>query len=461
MKWYRIAWLCGCCLLMYEPLWAVDGHLDTSFHAPDGYVLWDGGFGYDRARDVALQQDGKIVVTGYMTNGSDNDVIVLRFDPNGTIDTNFGSNGTYIYDSGMGHDVGLAIAVQSDDMILVVGYQSNGVDDDVLVIRLNTDGFPDPNFASNGVFIYHGGSGSDGAFDLQLQEDGSIIIAGYSDSGIDTDLLVMRLTAQGLLDTTFNTDGTTMLDGGNGHDFGSRLAIQPNQSIVVAGSSYNASDNDIMVVRFDANGILDQTFGDNGIVLLDGGDFDRGYGVGIDSHGNILVTGLRTQPDIDYTDYDIPVFRLDPNGVLDASFGYNGMALYDGGSHEECYDLVVQCDDSVLVTGHSGSSDGGVSDWALVVLKYDPNGILDTTFGNQGVYSYDPTENTEWGYGLVLQPDGKIVVTGQAYNGIDDDVILLRLENGPCDGNEPNEPDLPDEADHDYLEDVNKNTAGI
>lgn len=428
---------------MCHPVGAAEGILDTSFHAPDGYVLWDGGTGYDRARDVALQKDGKIIVTGYMTNGSDNDLMVVRFDPNGALDTDFGIDGTYIYDGGMGHDTGMAVTIQSDDSILVAGTHSNGMDGDILVIRLDVDGFPDPNFASNGVFLYDGGYGGDGAADLQLQADGSIVIAGGSHNGTDNDLLVMRLTAEALLDTTFNTDGTVRLDGGMGHDFGTRLAVQPNRSVVVTGSSHNALDYDTIVVRFDAFGILDQTFGNNGIVLLDGGDYDRGYGVGVDSRGNILVTGLRTQPETDDTDYDIPVFRLDPNGVLDMSFGDNGMALYDGGSREECYDLVVQCDDSILIAGHSGNSDGGISDWALVVLKYDPNGILDTTFGAEGVYSYDPTENTEWGYGLALQTDGKIVVTGQAHNGLDDDVIVLRLENGPCDANEPNEPILP------------------
>lgn len=447
MKWYQIAWFLGCCLLVHDQLGAVDGHLDTSFHAPDGYVLWDGGSGYDRGRDVALLQDGKIVVTGYMTNGSNNDLMILRFDPNGILDTDFGTNGVYIYDSGNGDDGAYSIAVQADNKILVAGNSSNGLDGDVIVLRLDTDGNPDPNFALNGIYIYDSGNGHDAASDLLVQSDGKVVICGSISNGTDNDLLVMRLTAEGLLDTTFNTDGIVGFDGGNGHDFGSRLAIQPNDSVVVAGNSYNGLDYDTTVVRFDANGILDQTFGDNGAVLLDGGDYDRGFGVDLDSQGNILVTGLRTQPDIDYTDYDIPVFRLDPNGVLDTSFGNNGMALYDGGDREQCYDLVVQCDDSILITGHSGTSVSGVSDWALVVLKYDPNGILDTTFGDQGIYSYNPTQNTEWGYGLALKPDGGVVVTGQVYNGIDDDVILLRLENSLCDINEPNEPNLPDTDD--------------
>ena len=141
------------------------------------------------------------------------------------------------------------------------------------------------------------------------------------------------------------------------------------------------------------------------------------------------------------------LIRLDPNGVLDASFGNNGIALYDAGNREQCYDLIVQCDDTILITGHSGISNAGVSDWALVVLKYDPNGILDPTFGNQGIYSYNPTENVEWGYGLALQPDGKIIVSGEANNGVDDNVILLRLENSLCQSNDPNESNYTDEGE--------------
>ena len=175
-----------------------------------------------------------------------------------------------------------------------------------------------------------------------------------------------------------------------------------------------------------ADGVLDTSFhAPDGYVLWDGGaGYDRGRDIALQDDGKIVVAGYMT------------------NGVLDASFGYDGMALYDGGNREECYDLAVQCDDSILLAGHSGYSGIGASDWDLVVLKYNSDGTLDTTFASKGVYSYDPTENTEWGYGLTLQTDGKIVVTGQVHNGSDDDVIVLRLENSPCDANEPNEPSL-------------------
>ena len=440
MNCYRMAWFLGWCLLLSDLAGAADGTLDVSFHAPDGYVLWDGGAGYDRGRDVALQQDGKIVVTGYMTNGVDNDLFVLRYDANGVLDSSFGIDGRYIYDGGMGNDLGLAVAIGPDDTILVGGSRFNGVDNDVLVLKLTRDGLPDPNFVSNGVFLYDGGHG-DGAVDLQVSADGSIVIAGSSDDGVEGDLLVIRLTAEGHWDPAFGTDGLVKLDGGRGHDSGLRLAVLSDDGVVVSGVSHNGSDYDIMVVRLDAFGVPDQAFGNEGIVFVDGGDYDRGYGIGVDSQGRVLVTGLMTQAESDETDYDIVVLRLDPNGVLDASFGHEGIALCDGGNREECYALVVQCDDSILVAGHSGDSYMAASDWNLVVLKYDANGFLDTTFGSEGVYAYNPTEGTEWGYGLALQTDGKIVVTGQAHNGSDDDVIVLRLENSPCDANEPGESD--------------------
>jgi uncharacterized delta-60 repeat protein len=436
MSQLKVKFLWGSCFLMSLSVWASEGVLDTTFHSPDGYVLWDGGSGYDRGRGIAIQQDGKILVTGYMTNGKDNDLMVIRYEKDGTLDVGFGTNGAYIYDGGYGNDGGYAIAVQSDNEILVAGDTSNGSDSDVIVLRLDTDGNLDPNFGSDGIYTYDSGNGSDSAVDLLVQSDGRIVVCGSSSNGMDNNILVVRLNANGTPDITFGTNGLTVYDVGNSHDFGSRLTVQNDGKILVTGSSYNGSDHDIIVARFNVNGTLDTTFGTGGIVLYDGGDYDRGYGIDTSSNGDILVTGLQTKPDPNITDYDIPVICFDSNGVLDTSFGNNGIVLFDGGNREECYSLVVQNDDTILVAGHSGNSTAGPSDWNLVVLKYNPNGTLDTTFGSNGVYQYNPTGNTEWGYGLALQTDGKIVVTGQAHNGMDDDVIVLRLTNSADDNNE-------------------------
>ena len=99
MKWYQILYILGCYLLTHNPSVTVDGHIDTSFDEPYDYVLQDDSFGYDHARDFAPQQGRKIIVTGYMTNNSNNDLMALCFDPNGNLYTDFGIHGTSIYTS--------------------------------------------------------------------------------------------------------------------------------------------------------------------------------------------------------------------------------------------------------------------------------------------------------------------------------------------------------------------------
>jgi uncharacterized delta-60 repeat protein len=435
MKLLTVTFLLSGFFLMNMSAWASDGVLDTTFHSPDGYVLWDGGAGYDRGRDIALQSNGKILVTGYMTNGTDDDIMVIRYNRDGSLDTGFGTNGAYIYDGG-GTDGGYAIAVQSHDKILLAGEYSNGLDGDVIVLRLDSDGSPDPSFGSNGIYTYDGGNGYDAIVDLLVQPDGSIVMCGSTSNGTDNDLMVMRLNENGAPDATFGSNGVATCQGGVSHESGLRLTEQDDGKILVTGTSHNGSDYDVLVARFNTNGTLDTSFGTGGIAVYDGGDYDRGYGIGVNSDGKIQVTGVRTKPDQNITDYDIPVICFDSNGVLDTSFGDNGLVLYDGALREQCFDLIVQSDDTILVTGQSGSSIGGTSDWSLVVLKYDPNGTPDTTFGTNGVFQYDPTDNTEWGYGLALQAEGRIVVTGQAHNGTDDDVIVLRLTNSLIDSND-------------------------
>ena len=436
MKHLAITFLFISCFLTNMTAQASDGILDTTFHSPDGYVLWDGGAGYDRGRGIVLQQDGKIVVTGYMTNGMDDDIMVIRYNRDGTLDAGFGTNGSYIYDGGNGTDSGYAIALQSDSKILVAGESSNGSEADVIVLRLDPDGSLDPNFGSNGIYIYDSGNGYDVALDLLVQSDGRIVMCGSRSNGTGNELIVMRLNSNGTPDSTFGTNGAAIYNGRNGNNSGLRLTEQNDGKILVTGSSHNGLDTDIIVVRFDTNGTLDTTFGTGGIAVYDGGDYDRGFGIDTNSKGNILVTGVVTKPDPNVIDYDIPVICFDSNGVLDTSFGNNGIVLFDSAIREQCYDLIVQSDDAILVTGFSSRDINGTSDWGLVVIKFTQNGTLDTTFGTNGVYRFDPTDKTEWGYRMAMQTDERIVVTGQADNGTDDDVIVLRLTNSTSDSND-------------------------
>ena len=414
-------------------LCAAEGALDTSFNSPNGYVLWDGGNGYDRGRDIAVQSDGKLVVTGYHSNGTDDDLFVIRYNSDGSLDTGFGTNGLYAYDGGNGNDCGFAIAIQADGSILAAGDSQNGTDYDMVALRLTTDGVLDNTFGTQGIVNYDSGQGDDQAIDIVIQSDGYSIVAGQVGNGSDAEVAVWRLNGDGALDTSFGTNGIARYDRGSGDDAGLRVALQADGKIVVTGSGHNGSDYDIILMRFDTDGTLDTSFGTNGVRAYDGGDYDRGYGLAIQTDGKILVSGVRSTVPAGGVDYDIPLIRYNSNGSLDTGFGQNGLALFSSDIREQSYDVVIQADGKILVVGHSGDND-----WALVVLRFNTDGGADTDFGTSGVYRYDSV-GTDWGYGIVIDANGRIVVTGQSSNGTDDDVIILRLDNSDDDSDDDDE----------------------
>jgi len=416
-----------CLLSISSMLWAAEGVLDTTFNSPGGYVLWDGGSGDDLGRDIALQSDGKIVVTGYRTNGSDDDLFVIRYNADGSLDTGFGTNGLYNYDGGNGNDRGFAISIQTDGNILAAGTSQNGSNYDMVVLRLTSDGALDTAFGTQGVVVYDSGLGDDQAIDMVIQPDGDRVVAGQVSNGSDAEVAVWRLDDDGILDTSFGTNGIVRYNPGSGYDAGLRVALQADGKIVVTGSGFNSSDYDIILMRFEPDGTLDTSFGSNGIRAYDGGDYDRGYGLALQSDGKILVSGVRSTDSGSGVDYDIPLIRYNTDGSLDTAFGQNGLALFSNDVREQSYDVVVQADGKILVVGHSGDSD-----WALVVLRFNADGSADTGFGTNGAFLYDKV-GTDWGYGIAIDASGRIVVTGQSSNGTDDDVIILRLDDSDDD----------------------------
>ena len=174
---------------------SLSGSLDKSFNFPDGYSLFNSaGNGNDRGVDVAIQADGKIVVLGYSNNGANEDLLLARYNADGTMDRNFGIEGFVLYDRG-GNDRGLGLALQTDGKIVAVGFTYLGSQRDVLVLRYHTNGTLDKDFGTNGSATYSSpGSATDIGFGMALQPDGKLVITGFSHNGSDDDMLVLRLS---------------------------------------------------------------------------------------------------------------------------------------------------------------------------------------------------------------------------------------------------------------------------
>jgi len=228
---------------------AAPGNLDTTFNPPNGFVTYDGGIWRDYGESVAIQPDGKVVVVGESSNGSDKDVLVLRYNADGSLDNSFGTDGVFTYDGGGGNDYAESVAIQSDGKIVVAGWGRRW---DVLLFRYNADGSLDKSFGTNGIVAYEGENGD--CVTMAIQSDGKILAAGFTYNGTDADVGVFRYNADGSLDSSFGTNGVATYDSGSYDEYPWDVAIQSDGNIVVVGEGNNGSNNDVLVLRLIGGG---------------------------------------------------------------------------------------------------------------------------------------------------------------------------------------------------------------
>jgi uncharacterized delta-60 repeat protein len=355
----RITFLIPLLLVMMSGImYAAPGDLDTTFNPPNGVVTYDGGSGDDYCFAMAIQSDGKIVVAGRVHDGTNADLLVLRYNVNGSLDDSFGTNGVVTY-GGKISAYGIAVAIQSDGKIVVAGHAEAR---EVLVLRYNPDGSPDSSFGTNGVATYESGYANYG-WAVAIDSDGKIVVAGAIGTIPDKHVLVLRYNADGALDNSFGANGVVTYDGGGGDDYAEEVAIQSDGKIVVSGDTDNDLDYEVLVLRFNTDGTRDNGFGTNGVVTYDGGSGDdSGLSVAIQSDGKIVVAGYTDNG----LDYDVLVLRFNTDGTRDNGFGTNGVATYDGGSGLDHAEPVAIQSDGRIVVG--GDSDNG-SDRDVLVLR--------------------------------------------------------------------------------------------
>ena len=284
------------------------GTLDTSFGA--GGMSISQGIG--EAFDGALQADGKILAVG----GSNGDFVVARYNPGGSPDATFGTNGVVTTDLGSTQDQAEGVVVQADGKIVVAGFTqsaSNGLD--FAVVRYNTNGTLDTTFGTGGIVTTDFDHLDDQAADVALQSDGKIVVFGtVTVAANTTEFGVTRYNTNGSLDTTFGTGGLVTTDVGP-FAGAQRMVIQPDGKIVAVGG------NGFHLVRYNPNGSLDTSFGTGGIVSR-AGRRSIGEDVVLRSNGDFVVGGTVTNGSSN-TDFQAAQFL--PNGALDLSWGSAGV----------------------------------------------------------------------------------------------------------------------------------------
>jgi uncharacterized delta-60 repeat protein len=407
---------------LQSPAWAADGNLDTSFDT-DGKVTTPIGSGNDYVNSVVVQSDGKIVAAGDSINGITNeaDFAIARYNTDGSLDTTFGTGGKVTTQIGSRDATATDVVLQSDGKIVAAGYSYNGSNYDFAIVRYNTDGSLDSTFDTDGKLTTQIGSGDDKAYSVVLQSDGKIVAAGYARIGSDNDFAIIRYNTNGSLDTTFDTDGIqTTAQGAAANDYVNSVVLQSDGKIVAAGYTFKVTEADFAIVRYNTNGSLDTTFDTDGKLTTPiGSGSEAAYSVVLQSDSKIVAAGFSYNG----SDNDFAIIRYNTDGSLDSTFDTDGKLTTQIGSGDDNADSVVlQSDGKIVVAGSSGN--GSNSDFA--VLRYNSGGSLDTTFGTGGKVTTPIGSGNDYASDVVLQSDGKIIVAGSSRNGSNYDFAVVR-----------------------------------
>lgn len=410
-------------VLIVTASFAQDGSLDLTFDT-DGRVTTSIGTFDDAARSMALQSDGKILVAGHSYGNSDYDFAVVRYNSDGSLDNTFGTGGIVTTPIGSGDDFAKSIAIQSNGKIVVAGYSYNGTIDVMALARYNTDGTLDNTFDGNGTLTTVEGIYAEYAQSVAIQSDGKIVVAGGIDNVGGMDVRVARYNTDGSLDNTFDTDGLVLTAvTANYSDYANAVKIQSDGKIVVAGFSNSGLHADYMLLRYNTNGSLDNTFDSDGIVTnaIWGTTNEYANALAIQDDGKILVTGNTGN-----SYYDFVTLRYNTDGSLDATFDNDGVAIIDWGTLTDIGQataILVQADGDIVV---AGLRDIG-ADLYFAVAKYNSDGSLDNTFDTDGLVTTGFGGSCQ-GMATVIQPDGKILVAGGNYS-TQNTIALARYNN--------------------------------
>jgi uncharacterized delta-60 repeat protein len=405
LNWTFILTLLTLFLFGATTITAAPGDLDPTFGVGGKVIDGSGGGSYD----VAIQPDGKIVAVGLALGGSEvTQIAVARYNIDGSPDTTFGAARRVFIDH---YQIAVDVAIQPDGKLVVA---SRNPDGDVYgeLFRLNSDGSVDTSFGTNGFVL--------GAFLPSVAAtlpDGKLLIS--------LGAYLYRLNANGSFDMTFA--GCT--PGGHAINPYSRTesVIQPDGRIVTAFMGGRTSF--FGVFRCNADGTLDTSFGSGGIVRTPiGGGNDIGdaqaQSIAIQMDGKIVVTG-QSQSNTN-SDWQLTVLRYHPNGALDTGFGTGGIVTTPTGISywiPPQDKVAIQTDGKIVV---ATTFENGSRDFALV--RYNPNGSLDTTFNGTGKVITPITNGNDYAHSLAIQADGKFVVVGAGENGSDFYDLVVRYQ---------------------------------
>ncbi len=418
------------------------------------------------ANAVVIDNNNKILLGGMISNGSGNDFLLVRYNPDGSFDTTFnapgiltGRPGVVITDIRETNDQINSIVIDNSNRIVVAGFSSNGLTNDIAVARYNDDGSLDTTFNPAGVgsgvpgIVITDVSGfDDAAYAVVIDNSNRIVVAGSTNSGVATSVVTLRYNDDGSLDTTFNPAGissgipgiviTTVTDV---DDEARGVVIDNNNKIVVGGFARSSSGSSFLAIRYNDDGTLDPTFATLGIFVFERSANDRANDIDIDNNNKIVLAGVSNEG----TNNDFALVRINPDGTLDTTFnplgrnsGIPGIVMQDvGDNNDTATGLIIDNNNNLVTTGIAQVNTSTV----FATMRHTNSGDLDITFNPAGtltgipgiviteIIGLDPLLPGERAiaesHAIALDNENKIVVAGFSQDILQRNIVTVRYNS--------------------------------
>jgi len=387
------------------------GDLDKSFGNGGKVNVGITGY-YDVAKSMALQQDGKIVVVGYGKESlvSYKGLSVARYLTNGELDYDFANLGVIHRVTTDLEGEAYSVAIQKDDKIVVAGYSISPTtnNEEVTLIRFAKNGVIDKSFGNKGLVVTAVSNEKDVASAVAIQQDGKIVVVGSTDHKPTTDIVLIRYNENGSLDYSFGIGGIVITDINSGFDIGKSIAIQRDGKLIVSGFTYVGNKFFMTLLRYDSNGVLDPTFGISGIIVTDINGRRGKMDMALQNDGRIILVG----PSEVENSHHFTILRFNNNGSLDKSFGNNGITKTTIGNYSEAESVALDLYGNIIVAGTTelGNEQFVVAMYdkdGTLVPDFGPGGIVKTSFIKNSV---------DRAHSVVIDNDDKIIVAGETKN---------------------------------------------
>ena len=400
------------------PAAAAAADLDATFSGNGIATAFNAG---SVATAVALDQLGRIVVAGY-TASAGPDIAVARLMPDGSFDPDFSEDGRVRLDLG-GSEYAFDLVLDAEGGLAIAGRSGDGTDERFLVVRMDPSGSPDASFSVDGVMTVDFGKPYQSANAIAFTPQGRLVLGGYVSNGISSNAAVARLLPSGQRDTSFSGNGRVTIDTSDGAEQINDLLVTGAGRIIASGSTEAGLQPRFLAMKLRSDGRLDRDFSGNGIATADVSEgADLANALTSQANGKIVLAGRAANGGT--TDWGL--VRFDGAGVLDPSFHGDGIRIVPfAGTADEALG-VLALGGGLWVAGRGGPGGGD-----LTLARVTTSGALDAAFSGDGLVRVDPFGGADAARGLAVQTDGKMVLAGEARDGLIPRFVVTRILTAP------------------------------